>query len=118
MVVGELGRWSVWAALRRSRGWRGDRTWRHARFWSRRELRELAERAGLRVETVRGAVHYPPLAVAARVLGRVDRLLGRLRAPGAAFLVLSAQKPADSRAQSLRTPTLSATSGHSDSSRR
>ena len=96
LVVGELGRCSVWAALRRIRAWRGDRTWRHARFWSRRELRELAEGAGLRAEAVHGAVHYPPLAVAARALGPADRLLRRLHAPGAAFLVLSARKRLDS----------------------
>lgn len=35
LVIGELGRWTAWAAGRRIRGWQGDPTWRRARFWSR-----------------------------------------------------------------------------------
>ena len=92
LVIGELGRWNAWAAVRRIGAWRGDRTWRQARFWSRHALRDLVERVGLRVEALRGAIHYPPLAFAARALRPADRLLGRLHAPGAAFLALSAEK--------------------------
>lgn len=92
VVIGELGRWSFWSAGRRIRGWRGHPTWRRVRFWSRRDLRALVESAGLRFAAVRGGVHYPPSALAARALYPVDRFLGRLHAPGAAFVAVAAWK--------------------------
>jgi 2-polyprenyl-3-methyl-5-hydroxy-6-metoxy-1,4-benzoquinol methylase len=93
VVLGELGRFSVWAAERRLRAWLGASTWRHARFRSRAELAALAHDAGLRVLDVRGAVFFPPNAFAARALAPVEPLLTRLRAPGGAFLALVADKP-------------------------
>lgn len=93
LVLGELARFSVWAARRRVRGWLGDRTWRDARFWSRRELARLAESAGLDVEALRGAVHFPPAPSAARLLAAAEPALSRWHAPGAAFLALRARKP-------------------------
>lgn len=95
LVIGELGRWSLWAARRRVHGWLGAPLWRNAHFRSARRLRALAEGAGLRVEAVRGAIYYPPWGLAARVLAPVDRWLGRLTTLGAAFLVFEATKPAD-----------------------
>ena len=95
LVVGELGRCSVWAAVRRVRGWLGAETWASAHFWSRRELIELIQAAGLRVDVVRGAVFYPPSGVAARVLAPIEPLLTRFRAPGAAFLAVAADRPED-----------------------
>ncbi|MCC6898649.1 MAG: class I SAM-dependent methyltransferase [Polyangiaceae bacterium] len=93
LVLGELGRHSVWAAERRMRGWLGSETWRGAQFWSRRELEELVRDADLRVADVRGAVFFPPSARAARVMARFEPLLTRHHAPGAAFLALAADKP-------------------------
>ncbi|MBS0522712.1 MAG: class I SAM-dependent methyltransferase [Proteobacteria bacterium] len=93
LVLGELGRWNVWAALRRARGWFGSPTWRAARFRSSGELRALAGQAGLAVTTVRGAIYYPPIAWAARLLAPVDPRLGRLSTWGAAFIALRATKP-------------------------
>jgi len=93
LVLGELARFSVWAARRRVRAWLGSRTWRHAHFWSRRELVHLAESAGLEAEVVRGAVHFPPLNLIAQALAPIDLQLSRWRAPGAAFLALRARKP-------------------------
>jgi ubiquinone/menaquinone biosynthesis C-methylase UbiE len=93
LVLGELGRYSVWAAERRIRGWFGARTWRRARFWSRRELRALVRDAGLRVASVRDCVYFPPIGGAARALAPIDPLLGRVRAPGAAFLAVAADRP-------------------------
>lgn len=95
LVLGELGRFSLWAAERRMRGWFGSDTWRHARFWSRRDLIGLVNRAGLRVAGTRDCVFYPPAGVAARILAPFDPILSRLHAPGAAFLALSASKPKD-----------------------
>jgi ubiquinone/menaquinone biosynthesis C-methylase UbiE len=93
LVIGELGRCSVWAAERRVRGWLGAKTWRNIRFWSRRELVDLVESAGLRLDAVRGSVFYLPSGVAARVFAPIEPLLTRLRAPGAAFLAVAADRP-------------------------
>lgn len=93
LVLGELGRFSVWAVERRIRGWLGSRGWRRARFWTRGDLSALARDAGLSVVAVRGSVFYPPSGLAARVVAPFEPSLTRLRAPGAAFLALAADKP-------------------------
>jgi ubiquinone biosynthesis O-methyltransferase len=94
IVIGELGKWSSWAAGRRIRAWLGSPLWRQGRFRTATELRRLAEEAGLVVESVRGAIYYPRWSPAARLLSRVDSRLGRLTTLGAAFVALSAAKPA------------------------
>ena len=97
LVLGELGRWSVWAALRRVRSWLGSSTWRAARFRSAGELRALAGGAGLSVTSVRGAVFYPPVRLLARALAPVDPWLGCLTTLGAAFIALHAVATANDR---------------------
>ena len=92
LVVGELGRFSAWAAWRRLRGLAGADTWRHSRFFAPADLRDLAAGAQLRVEKISGAVYYPPLGWAARVLGSMDGALARLGPVGAAFLAMRAIK--------------------------
>lgn len=94
LVLGELGRYSLWAAARRVRGWLGSETWRRARFWSRSDLEALVRGAGLRVVETRGAIFYPPSPLAARLAARLEPALTRVRAPGAAFLALAADRPA------------------------
>ncbi|MEW5850923.1 MAG: class I SAM-dependent methyltransferase [Myxococcota bacterium] len=96
LVLGELGRFSVWAAERRVRGWLGARTWRSARFWTRGDLETLARQAGLRVNEVRGCVYFPRNGLIARIAAPMDPILTRLRAPGAAFLALAADRPSTS----------------------
>jgi len=93
LVLGELHRWSLWALWRRIRGAFGSSTWRAARFRSAGELGDSLEVAGLVVESVRGAVYYPPWTPAARILWRADRHLARLTTAGAAFLVVFARRP-------------------------
>jgi ubiquinone biosynthesis O-methyltransferase len=93
LVIGELGKWSTWAAARRLRAWLGSRLWRQGRFRTANELRGLTERAGLAVEAVRGAIYYPRWTLAARILGPWDPALGRLTTIGAGFVALSAAKP-------------------------
>lgn len=90
LVLGELGRWSVWAFLRRVRGWFGSATWRTARFRTAGELRALAEQAKLSVTALRGSVYYPPVGLFARALAPLDSRLGGLTTFGAAFIALSA----------------------------
>lgn len=94
LVIGELGKWSTWAAARRVRAWLGSRLWRRGRFRTGNELRALVEEAGLIVKTVRGAVYYPRWGVAARVLSSLDPMLSRLTTIGAGFVALSGAKPA------------------------
>ena len=94
LVIGELGRWNTWAALRRVQGWRGSSTWRTARFRTAGQLRRLARQAGIRDVIVRGSVCYPPSAALARRFARTDALLGHRTTIGAAFLALSGVKRA------------------------
>lgn len=93
IVIGELGRFSTWAAWRRLRGWLGNETWRNTRFWSAATLNGLASEAGVVAGRSMGAVFYPPVGVAAAVLERLDPLLGRATTIGAAFVALDAEKP-------------------------
>lgn len=93
LILGELGRYNLWAAKRRMRSWLGGSPWRQTRFRSRRQLRELALAAELQVVALSGAVHFPPVASLARLLAPLDPLLTRIHAPGAAFLALAASKP-------------------------
>lgn len=93
LVIGELGRWSTWAAERRVRAWLGSRLWRRGRFRTARELQGLAGQADLVAGPVRGAIYYPRWAPAMRLLAPFDAAFSRLTTIGAAFLALSAGKP-------------------------
>lgn len=96
LIIGELGRWSMWAAYRRIRGRLGNPTWRAVKFHTARELRRLAQAAGLEIVEVRGAIHYPPCSLAAQLLAPIDLRLGCNSTIGAAFIVVSAIKPLNS----------------------
>ena len=98
LVIGDLGRWSLWAMQRRIRGRRGNPVWRAATFRTAAELRSFIEAAGLEVTAVRGAIFYPPCACAAQLLAPIDNPLGRATTFGAAFIVVSARKPPASQA--------------------
>ena len=97
LILGELGRWNLWAAQRRVKGWLGADLWRAAHFRSRTDLLALASDAGLEDAIVTGAVFYPPLGLAAKVMAPMDPWIGRRTSVGAAFLVLSATKPLEKR---------------------
>jgi SAM-dependent methyltransferase len=92
LVIGELGRWNVWAARRCVRAWLGSQTWKAARFRTAGELRSLLEHAGVVVTAVRGAVYYPPTGWIARAFAPVDPWLGRLTTTGAAFIAIVGTK--------------------------
>lgn len=93
LVIGELGKWSSWAAARRIRGWLGSPLWRHGKFRTSGELRTLTNQAGLIADPVRGAVYYPRITLAARLLAPYDHCFSRLTTTGAAFLAVRAVKP-------------------------
>ena len=93
VVVGELARYSLWAAERRIRGWRGSATWRSAHFTTARELRLLFRAAGATAVHTRSGLYLPPWNVPSVVhrAETVERLGRPLGALGAAFVVTRAE---------------------------
>jgi hypothetical protein len=94
-IVGDLGRWSAWAARRRITGWLGSRLWRSAHFWTAGDLSRLIEQAGFGVEVIRGSVYYPLIGILARAFASLDRWLGSGTTIDAAFIAVVATKGAD-----------------------
>ena len=92
LIIGELGRYSLWAISRRVRGWLGSSTWRRVRFWTFQGLRRLIERASLRLHSRRTSVYFPPIGRIAQLLGGYDNALSPLGQFAAAFLALRADK--------------------------
>ena len=92
LVVGELGRWSVWAAKRRIQSIGRQTLWSTVHFWTASELKQRLIAAGLHVEAVRGAVYFPPMESVARVMAPLETALARLGTPGAAFLCAVGRK--------------------------
>lgn len=92
IILGELGKRNVWAAVRRMKGWLGSPVWRAARFRTAAELRSLLTRQGLLICAVRGAIFHPPIGLAAMAMGAIDDWLGRKTTAGAAFIAIKAQK--------------------------
>ena len=105
LIIGDLGRWNMWAARRRIKGWFGSRLWRSAHFSTAADLSRLVERAGLTVEAIRGSGYYPPIGFLARALAPLDQWLGPVTTVGAAFIVVAATKDA------RRVPTQTGSSG-------
>jgi SAM-dependent methyltransferase len=94
LVIGELGRWSLWALSRRLRGLVGNRMWRDTRFFTMAELTALVAGVGMDVQATRGAVYYPPLDMAARLMAPMDCILSQVSGQfGAAFIALFSTKP-------------------------
>lgn len=85
VVIGELGRYSPRAFVRRVRKWFGDRFWREAHLWTAKELRRLVNSARLKFGEVRGAVYYPPSITIAKLLAPLDKPLSKVTSTGAAF---------------------------------
>jgi len=94
LVIGDLGRWSTWALMRRLRALLGNRLWRQSQFFTKRDLTTLISTAGLEPVEFKSAIYYPPTGVVAGLLSKIDPTLARaLGSFGAAFIALSAQKP-------------------------
>jgi ubiquinone/menaquinone biosynthesis C-methylase UbiE len=95
LVLAELGRFSVWAIIRRLRGLAGSRTWRAARFFSAQELRGLLRGAGFSDLTHGAAIYYPPLQRLgqATVTGLLERLGRRCVPRTGAFLAVRGCRP-------------------------
>jgi len=85
----------MWALFRRIRGIIGDRTWREARFYSRREHESLLMLGGFENPIMRGSVFYPPVRGAAilRLIRPIENA-GRHLCPWAGTLLIGrAYKP-------------------------
>ena len=93
LVIGELGRWSLWAMQRRLRGYLGSTIWRRTFFRTPAELHRLADGVGLKVNAIRGAVYYPPIGFVAHFMAPLDHRIDRFTKIGASFLALDATKP-------------------------
>ncbi|KAF0097363.1 MAG: type 11 methyltransferase [Rhodospirillaceae bacterium] len=92
LVIGDLGKWSFWAARRRVRGWLGAKMWRAATFRTATQLRRLMRSSRLRVEHVSGAIFFPPWLPLARLLAPWDAVLGERTTLGAAFVAIRSRK--------------------------
>ena len=93
LVIGDLGKWSLWAARRRVRGWFGAKMWRTAKFRTAKEMAGPTEAAGLTTGSVKGAIFYPPSTMLARLIAPFDSTLGEITTLGAAFVAIHATKP-------------------------
>jgi SAM-dependent methyltransferase len=93
LVIGDLGKWSYWAARRRIRGWLGATLWRAARFRSANELAATIKRGGLTIHAIRGAIFFPPWVPLDRLMAPFDLSLGRATRFGAAFVAIQATRP-------------------------
>jgi SAM-dependent methyltransferase len=89
VVVGELARYSLWAARRRIKGWRGSMTWRQAHFTTAGELGRLLRSAEATAVTTRYGLYLPPWDKPwfVRRVETIERLGRPLGALGAAFVV-------------------------------
>ncbi len=92
LVIGDLGRWNLWAARRRVRAWLGAKFWQAARFRSARHLAALAQRAELAVGAIQGAIFFPPCPMLVRLMAPIDEYLGKFTTLGAAFIAICATK--------------------------
>lgn len=103
LVIADLGRWSLWAARRRIRGWFGANLWRTTRFRTATELVALITQTGLVVGSIQGAIFFPPWTTLARVMAPFDPRLGEITTLGAAFVAIQGAKPGRGDNQYLAT---------------
>jgi ubiquinone/menaquinone biosynthesis C-methylase UbiE len=94
LVLGELGRYSLWALTRRVRGVLGSTIWRDAHFFAPRDLRVLLERAGFTDTTAAAAVFYPPVhhALARSTYGVMEHFGRCCYSWAGAFLVVRGER--------------------------
>jgi SAM-dependent methyltransferase len=99
LVVGALGRFSLWALGRRLKALFRPSLWRHARFFSRRELAVLLAGAGYSTLAEKQAIFFPPVN-SARLLTFLRRFegVGHRFLPGvAAFLAVAGSRTETSK---------------------
>lgn len=93
LIVGDLGRWSVWNLHRRIKGSFGHPTWRRAHFFTAKELWAELAAVGLNPGKVRGGIYFfPPIAFLARLMAPFDGWVGQRFTIGASFIAVAATK--------------------------
>jgi hypothetical protein len=92
LVIGDLGKWSLWAARRRIRSWFGAKMWRPARFRTAKALALLVAGAGVRVTSTKGAILFPPSKAVALAMAPLDPALGETTTLAAAVIAVQATK--------------------------
>lgn len=87
VVLGELNRWSAWAAWRRIKGWGGSERWRAAHSFSPHQLGNLLTQTDAEAVVAQAAAYLPPAAPAWLIAraDAVERHARHLGALGAAF---------------------------------
>ncbi len=95
VVIGDLARYSLWAAQRRIKGWLGSRTWRAARFTTAGELETILRHAGAGEIVSRHGLYLPPVdrPIAVARAAAIERLGRGLGPAGAAFVAVRAERP-------------------------
>ncbi len=94
LILGFLNISSPWARARLKKSEDPGSVWHGVRFWSLSEIERVAARSGLRLSSIRTAVHFPPEAKK-RALEQLekDELSGRNGSPScAAFIAVSLKK--------------------------
>ncbi|HZR92539.1 MAG TPA: methyltransferase domain-containing protein [Gaiellaceae bacterium] len=96
VVIADLAPFSLWAARRRLKAWRGSPTWRQARFLTAGELRRMLTSAGAAAVTTRYGLYLPPwrASILLRHAAAVERLARPLGPLGAAFVAARGGRPA------------------------
>lgn len=100
LILGDLNRFSLWAAGRRLRSWFSHNIWRQVSFRSEDTLKELMVYSGFCIMDSQRAVYFPPIGLIARLMASADAVMAYLHFPGAAFIAIKAQKPEDIHGQS------------------
>lgn len=95
LIVGDLGRWSLWNLHLRIKGRFGHPTWRRAHFFTAKELRAELAAVSFVPGKVRSSIYFPPIALTARILAPIDNWAGRRFTFGAFFIAAGATKGAE-----------------------
>ncbi len=94
LVLGELNRFSLWAFLRRLKGFFRETIYNQARFWSRRELERLLRQKGFHPSAVRFLLYFPPvdLRVFLKSYRFFEAVVKRLLPGTGAFIAMRAER--------------------------
>lgn len=94
LVLGELNRFSLWAAWRRFKGLFRETIYNQAHFWSRRELEKLLRAKGLYSNAVRALLYFPPIPsrMFLKSYRFFEAVLGKLLPGTGAFIAVRAER--------------------------
>ena len=93
-MIGVLGRYSLWAAVRRLKGLFAPSIWNRATFFSQGKLTHILAAAGAHAFRWKSAIYFPPVNSGCLLkLFRALEGIGQKALPGlGAFLAVRAEK--------------------------